>query len=80
VEGMKTDYLIEGLDYLSGHQIEPKYLEGMKVTFIHGRKDRIAPMCEAMELKEALPQARFISIDDAGHLPFFSENFSRLIP
>jgi pimeloyl-ACP methyl ester carboxylesterase len=78
LESMKLDYLLDELDYLSEHQIEPKYLEGVKVTFVHGRKDRIAPIEEAMVLKEALPQARFISIEDAGHIPFFTQEFNRL--
>ncbi|MBU0895916.1 MAG: alpha/beta hydrolase [Candidatus Omnitrophica bacterium] len=78
LESMPLDYLLGELDYLSEHQIEPKYLEGLKVIFVHGRKDRIAPIEEAMALKEALPQARFISIEGAGHIPFFTQEFNRL--
>jgi len=80
LERMKLDYLLDELDYLSEHRIEPGRLEGVKVTFIHGEKDGIAPIDEAMALKETLPQARFIPIEGAGHVPFFAQEFNRFFP
>ena len=71
--------LFEGLDYLSDARIKPGGLERKNVTFIHGREDRIAPMREALKLKEGLPQAEFISLDGTGHIPFFNPSFSGLV-
>jgi len=72
------DLLLEGLDYLSDSQLRLQELKGLKVKFIHGEGDKIAPMEEALKLKENLPQAKFISIGKTGHMPFFRPDFKKI--
>ena len=66
---MGRDYLFEGLDYLRGSKIDPESLKDIKnIRIIHGAYDKIAPIEEARDLKEAIPQAEFTVIEDAGHI------------
>lgn len=68
---LTLDYLLKTLDYLENAEIKPDTLsEVKKITIIHGRGDQIAPIQEAIEIKERLPHARFICIEDAGHIPW----------
>jgi len=71
IEKFDTGYLLKTLEYLGDSQIDLQLLRGMKkVTIVHGTQDRIAPFAEAIEIKDALPQARFIPVEGAGHAPF----------
>ncbi len=79
LECMDLERLIEGLDYLSEHSIEPRPLNGLKVKFIHGAKDLIAPIGEVKELVSQIPEAELITIDDAGHMPFLSPAFKEVL-
>lgn len=77
-DNLELAYLLDGLNYLSTHSIEPQTLVGASVTFVHGSADTIAPMGEAVEMHDALPGARLVSIEGAGHMPFFSVDFKRI--
>jgi len=69
--------LIDGLDYLVQARIVPGSLKGLKkIKIVYGRQDKIAPFKEAKELQEALG-ADFVSLPDAGHLPFLDQEFSK---
>ena len=70
-----TDMLVEGLDYLSRAQMYEEKLERIPIKFVHGREDRIAPLAEALKLKEIMPCAEFSILDGAGHMPFLNSNF-----
>jgi len=73
---MELDYLLDTLDYLSKTEIKPELLQQIqKITIIHGEKDRIAPISEAVEIKDAVNNARFILVEESGHIPFLEENF-----
>lgn len=75
---MELDYLINTLDYLSKTEIKPDLLQQIqKITIIHGEKDRIAPLREAVEIKDAVDNARFVLVEESGHIPFLDENFGR---
>jgi pimeloyl-ACP methyl ester carboxylesterase len=74
-DNLDLDRLLDGLDYLSTQQIEPQSLAGTALTFIHGTADAVAPMSEALSLKDELRDARFISIEGTGHMPFLSADF-----
>lgn len=75
-EKFDLDYLLKTLDYLGNTEIVPQLLTNIEnITIIHGRIDRIAPIEEAVEIKNSLPQARFVSVEDAGHAPFLSRGF-----
>ncbi|NQT46288.1 MAG: alpha/beta hydrolase [Candidatus Omnitrophica bacterium] len=66
---MDRDHLFEGLDYFKEVKIDPESLKDIeKIEIIHGAYDKIAPIEEARNLKEALPQAEFTVIEDAGHI------------
>jgi pimeloyl-[acyl-carrier protein] methyl ester esterase len=74
------DYLLESLDYLENARIKPKSLQIIKnIKIVHGDQDRIAPVQEAIDLKNNLPQAKFRCIKEAGHIPFFAEGFNKAI-
>jgi pimeloyl-ACP methyl ester carboxylesterase len=42
-----------------------------KVLLVWGRRDRIIPFPTSDVVRAALPRARFVPVDDAGHLPHF---------
>jgi pimeloyl-ACP methyl ester carboxylesterase len=67
---ISMDTLLEGLRYLSASRISPQALAGVKIKFVHGEKDNIAPIKGVIELKEGLPDAELITVKGAGHMPF----------
>ena len=75
IESMDLERLLDGLGYLSEHRIRPRRLNGLKVRFIHGVKDVIAPVEEVKELVRNMPEARFIPVAGAGHMPFLARSF-----
>lgn len=79
-EELDLDYLLKTLDYLERVEIKPELLNRIKnITIIHGEHDHIAPIQEAIDIKNSLTQVRFICIKDGGHIPFLIEDFSRYI-
>jgi len=73
----KIESLIDGLNYLAQASIVSESLKDLKkIKIIHGRQDKIAPHKEAAEIKKAL-EADFVSLSDAGHLPFLNQGFSK---
>lgn len=75
-EKLELNYLFQSLDYLENTDIKPEQLNNIKrVKIIHGENDCIAPVQEAMDIKNSLPQAKLIRIKDTGHIPFLRENF-----
>jgi len=76
LDTMSFECLKAGLDYLTGAQIEPEYLAGIRrIKIFHGSQDKIAPLKEAMEIKSQLPNAEFISLDGSGHFLFLRPGF-----
>jgi len=79
-EKLSLDDLLKGLDYLENTEMKPELLNGIeKVTIIHGKDDRIAPIQEAIDIKEKLPRARFVCIKNAGHIPFLKKDFNKIL-
>ncbi len=79
-EYLSTDYLLDGLDYLERARIDSAALRGFKkIRIIHGERDRIAPISEAMSIRGSLPRAEFIPIAGAGHIPFWQEGFEQYV-
>lgn len=79
LKDMSIETLFEGLDYLSTIRIAPEALDRVKVKFVHGELDRIAPIKEARRLKDRLPQAEFIAMKAAGHMPFLADGFNNVL-
>lgn len=79
VEGMDLKRLFEGLDYLSEHPILPRQFNSLKVKFVHGTEDKIAPIEEVRELVSQMPGVKFITVEGAGHIPFLSPAFGRAL-
>ena len=74
---LNLDYLLTTLDYLERAEIRPEVLKKIeKIKIIHGGFDKIAPIQEALDIKNDLLQAEFITIDKAGHIPFFKDTFN----
>lgn len=77
---LELDYLFKTLGYLKNARIKPKSLNGVKkIIIIHGENDNIAPVNEAISIKDRLKNARFIRMKDTGHMPFLKEEFSAYI-
>jgi pimeloyl-ACP methyl ester carboxylesterase len=74
---MSMEILLEGLDYLERAEIVPERLGGLRVIFIHGGKDRIAPVEEARALSEACENAEFREFEGAGHALFLNSSFPK---
>lgn len=72
---MNPEFLSEGLDYLLRTELECGTRTGGNVMFVHGDADSIAPIEEAKAAAEGLPQAKFLSIKSARHLPFLMKEF-----
>lgn len=70
LKDMKLHSLLEGLNYLSDAKMEYNRLRDFKIKFIHGKEDRIVPLKEVLKIKNNLPDAEYIFMDGAGHLPF----------
>lgn len=75
---MNMNALLEGLQYLSTSRMRPQNLAGVKVKFIHGEGDKIAPVREVLELKDELPDMRLVVIKGAGHIPFLRKGFKEI--
>ena len=75
---MALDELLAGLDFLAASALEPRELAGMKIAFVHGTEDRIAPFAEMAALKERLPVATLIRMDGAGHAALLDPEFQRV--
>ena len=74
LEEMDLDYLLSTVDYLGGTEIKPETLKSIdKIKIIHGEEDRIAPVREAIEIKNNLPGAQLVALQNTGHNPFFNE-------
>lgn len=74
---MNTEDLIAGLDYFSKAHIDIKTLVLIKnLRVFHGLDDRIAPVKEIEEIKNSLPNQKFIIMSDTGHIPFLNHSFS----
>jgi len=72
--------LLQALEYLEEAEIKTPSLKDVEdVTMVHGSLDRIAPIEEAVQINEALPEACFITVEGAGHMPFLTKEFSGLI-
>jgi len=69
--------LDEALTYLEAGSIKPAALEKVKrVRIMHGERDEIAPLAEALNIKGRLEAAEFILLKDTGHLPFLKKDFN----
>jgi len=72
------DRLADALDWLFSVEITPQSLEKIKkIKIVHGTKDAIAPISEAEDIACSLPQAKFITFEETGHLPFLRDDFKR---
>jgi pimeloyl-ACP methyl ester carboxylesterase len=82
-EGLMQDYLkemklrdlMEGLDYLAECEIGAAALPGRPAIFVHGARDSIAPLAEAVSLAGEVSGARMLVCPDAGHAVFLTKEF-----
>lgn len=75
-----TDYLLDLLDYLGYARITRELLEPVnKITIIHGERDKIAPIQEAIDITSALGRVKFIPVKDAGHMLFLETDINSVI-
>jgi pimeloyl-ACP methyl ester carboxylesterase len=80
LETLGTDRLVRDLDWLGQAEIRPQALDQIeKILFVQGTDDGIAPIEEAMELVDSTPQARLITFEQTGHLPFLRDDFTRRV-
>jgi pimeloyl-ACP methyl ester carboxylesterase len=70
-------FLVKTLLYLGEKEIQPEKINHIKkIVLIHGQNDKIAPLNEAIEIKNSLKNAEIKIIKDTGHLVFSQENNS----
>jgi pimeloyl-ACP methyl ester carboxylesterase len=62
------DELLMGLDYLGKQKLEPEILKNINVTFVNGKNDVIAPINDIMNFKNKLKEAKYIFLDNIGHI------------
>jgi pimeloyl-ACP methyl ester carboxylesterase len=43
------------------------------VVIVHGKSDALIPIDRAREVKNALPEAYLVELENAGHLPMLEE-------
>lgn len=80
ISEMRLKDLLEGLDYLASVCVEPGDLSLVKpVVVFHGTKDKIAPFKEVETLVAGSLSARFVPLEQAGHMPFFNREFHEKI-
>jgi len=61
--------LLSGLDYLSQARFDMDSLKHIEnLMFMHGSDDRIAPVENAVEMKNKLPKAKFCRVENKGHV------------
>ncbi|NIA08683.1 MAG: alpha/beta fold hydrolase [Nitrospiraceae bacterium] len=73
------DYLVQTLGYLGHTKIKTHMLRNInRIKIIHGRLDRIAPIQEAVEIKNGLKHAELLVIEDAGHAPFLKKDCNKI--
>jgi len=78
LEEMSLEQLAEGLDWLERAEINSGSLKKIKhIKIVHGCADSIAPIEEAVDLSDSLPQSQLITFDKTGHLPFLQKDFKR---
>ena len=74
------EYLLRTLECLGEKKINTQKLNEVKrIKIIHGEHDRIAPVDEAREIKEAVSGAELIIIKDSGHSPFLEDDLGKYI-
>jgi len=79
-DGFDLDYLLEGLEYLKNSHMSCQLLAKLKkIKMIHGEQDNIAPIREAFDIKDNLPNADFVCIKEAGHIPFLETDVGKYI-
>jgi pimeloyl-ACP methyl ester carboxylesterase len=80
LETLSAERLVRELDWLGQAEMRPEDLGGIEtIRFVHGTSDAIAPIEEAMELVDSIPQGRLITFEQTGHLPFLRDDFMRCV-
>ncbi|MCM8820322.1 MAG: alpha/beta hydrolase [Candidatus Omnitrophica bacterium] len=80
LQKFSSKILCEGLEYLKIAKINPKDLDKINdITIIHGKEDKIVSYKKAISVNEALNKSKIFLLDDAGHIPFFEKDISKLI-
>ena len=78
LEEMSLEQLVEGLDWIEQAEINSDSLKRLKhIKIVHGCADSIAPIEEAVDLSDSLPQSQLITFDKTGHLPFLQKDFKQ---
>ncbi len=73
----RTD-LERDLDWICARNLDTHALgRVVDLSIIHGANDRIVPEVEAQALAQGMTRGRFISVPDAGHLPFLVPDFQK---
>jgi len=73
------NYLLQTLEYLGHAEIKTDMLKDVKkLKIIHGKLDTIAPLQEAIDIKNSLRHGELLLIEDAGHAPFLRRDFNKL--
>jgi len=73
--------LLESLEYLANAEVNTALLKSIpNITILHGAYDTVAPIEEASGVAKEVPHARFIPVENAGHMPFLEKEITGYIP
>ena len=76
LQGMESQQLLAGLDYLYRARIIPESLARIKgVRVYHGEDDLIVPLKEACQVSPFLEKGAFICLSGLGHALFLNHRF-----
>jgi len=76
VEMFDPEFLLNGLYYLMQQKLKTAALKESPVKIIHGKKDRIAPYSEIVEIAEDISFPGIVTFEKSGHLPFLEPDFN----
>ena len=75
---LRTEELLDGLDYLAQAGLKADGLKNVTVRFIHGERDKIAPVENICALRDEIPDADMVILKGAGHMPFLRDDFRKV--
>lgn len=76
INKIELNNLLYGLDYFAKASICPQTLIPVqKIRIFHGAKDEIAPLEEAIMIKNKISHAELVCLESTGHIPFLNPQF-----
>lgn len=72
---IETEELMKGLEYLASATLDLDGIKKASAKLIFGKKDKIVPVTDIVDMKKNLKEAEIIFAEGAGHMPFLRKDF-----